>query len=109
MDWTRTQNYGVVGYQSDFSLDANTVEPVGAYNGKISSIAGQTPITLNSGASFTVVGNDAVWTNNGANLQQPITLVYKVKLHNRWNVAEFSQTQNEVEQLIYIIVNPTNN
>src|SRR5690606_35117933 len=74
MDWTRTQNYGVVGYQSDFSLDANTVEPVGAYNGKISSIAGQTPITLNSGASFTVVGNDAVWTNNGAHLQQPITL-----------------------------------
>lgn len=80
---------------------------VGAYAGVITNTAGHTALTLNSGATATVSGDNAVWTNNGANLQQPITLVYKVKVHNKWNQGQ-TATIDEVEKLVYIVVNPNN-
>lgn len=84
-----------------------TTSFVGAYPGVITNNAGMTAMTLQSGAKATVDGDDAVWTNDGANLLQPITLVYKVKVHNKWNLSQVA-TRGEVEKLVYIVVNPTN-
>ena len=80
---------------------------VGAYPGVITNNAGLTKMTLQNDATATVAGVNAVWTNQGANLLQPITLVYKIKVHNKWNMGQ-AATIGEVEKLVYIVVNPTN-
>ncbi|WP_270088529.1 hypothetical protein [Sphingobacterium sp. SYP-B4668] len=112
-DGTLKANYGISlttnGIAATFSgtpyrLTASSF--VGAYAGVVTSTSG-TPLTLQSGATATVNGDNAVWTNNGANLQQPITLVYKVKVHNKWNLGQ-APTIGEVEKLVYIVVNPNN-
>ena len=102
-----TTNNGIANTLSITPYRLTDASFVGAYAGIITNNAGHTALTLQSGATATVSGDNAVWTNNGANLQQPITLVYKVKVHNKWNQGQ-AQTIDEVEKLVYIVVNPNN-
>src|SRR5690606_29709522 len=63
-------------------------------------------ISAPTGATATVNGQDLVWTNSGANLQQPIYLVYTVTVTNKFNNGSNSGTKGEVVKEIKIKVNP---
>ena len=102
-----TKNTGLI---SDYGI--NGISPTfGSYNlTNVSFVryenASGTAISAPSGASASVNGQDLVWTNSGANLQQPIYLVYKVTVTNKFNVAGLPATEAEVVKEIKIRVNP---
>ena len=64
--------------------------------------------TLGSGQSATVSGHNAVWTNTGALLQQPIYLVYRVTVTNKFNLGLTGEPAAQVQKEVRIKVNPRN-
>ncbi|MFD2555898.1 hypothetical protein [Sphingobacterium tabacisoli] len=102
-----TKNTGLI---SDYGI--NGISPTfGSYNlTNVSFVryenANGTAISAPSGASASVNGQNLVWTNSGANLQQSIYLVYKVTVTNKFNVAGLPATEAEVVKEIKIRVNP---
>ena len=91
-------SYGITGISgafNNYNLTSVTFE-------RYENASGST-ISAPSGATGSVVGQNLRWTNSGANLQQPIYLVYKVTVANKWNT-----TGADVVKEIKIKVNPNN-
>lgn len=90
--------YGLSGVNAAF--DVSNITFIQAEN------ASGTVVPLQSGARAVVNGNDLVWENLGANLQQPIYLVYEVKVTNKFNIGDVAPTKGEVITRVKIKVNP---
>ncbi|PRD56986.1 collagen-like triple helix repeat-containing protein [Sphingobacterium gobiense] len=112
-DNTRLQRYGITvfgGSAVNPTLSTSAVTLDRAYYNSNPSvdISGSLPATTS--VSIVNVGGSAAarWTNNGANtITQPITLVFKIKVANRYNDG-LNNNLSDIEQEVKVVVNPQN-
>lgn len=113
VNWTNNgtlkTRYDIGGISNSANTPLTDVSVVGAYSGIITNHVGKTKMTLVN-ATATISNNNLVWTNNGANILQPITIVVRVAVTNKWNLGDTvnpaDAQASEVVKYVYITVNP---
>src|SRR5690606_41735564 len=71
-------------------------------------ISGSLPATTSVSIVNVAGSATARWTNSGANtITQPITLVFKIKVANRYNDG-LNNNLSDIEQEVKVVVNPQN-
>lgn len=106
--------YGIAALGNAFgspALSTSAVQLVKAYYNSNPSQDIKTSLPANTAAIVANVSGSAVarWVNTGANtITQPITLVYKITLANRYNDGRNGDSANDIEQEVKIVVNPNN-
>lgn len=112
---TLLDRYGVIGLDRNIlgtpTLATGQVTPVKAF---YTSDASESAITLPANTSFTVVTGTnnqtyARWINSGATtITQGITLVYEIKIPNRYNDGSAPNSNKDIVQEVRIKVLPNN-
>ena len=91
-------DYGITGVTNTYHINDVTFTRAEKADG--------TEFVLQGGARAFVSGDDLVWENLGANLQQPIYLIYTIKVTNKFNLGDVANTKSEVTREVKIKVNP---
>lgn len=90
--------YGIENLASNFSITGINFVRAEDASGKTT--------TLPASTRAFVDGNNLSWENLGANLQQPIYLVYTVTVTNKFNQGDVTKTKSEVVKEVKVKVNP---